>query len=117
MRAGGEIQAGVYGNHMGVNTTIGSNLLQTPDFREHLAANDVSFVGQVNLLATYRINYQWSLRGGYQFLYVDGVALAPENFNPVPPNINNPFNVRKTIVNTNGNVFYHGWNVGVEYMW
>ena len=84
---------------------------------QHLAANDVSFVGQANLLATYRINYQWTLRAGYQFLFVDGVALASENFNPVLPNINNPFNPRKTIVNTNGNVFYHGWNIGAEYMW
>jgi hypothetical protein len=118
LRAGAELQAGVYGNHAGVNTIIGSNLVPPSQaFREHLAANDVSFIGQANLLATYRINYQWSLRGGYQFLYVDGVALAPENFNPLPPNVNNPFNPRKLIVNTHGSVFYHGWNVGLEYMW
>lgn len=116
LRAGGEIQAGVYGNHMNINTTIGSNQ-NTPDLTERLEANDVSFIGQINLLATYRINYQWTVRGGYQFLYVDGVALAPENFNPVPLGFNNPFDPRVALVNDNGNVFYHGWNVGLEFMW
>jgi len=116
LRAGAELQAGVYGNHIGVNTTIGSNMTQT-QFREHLADNNVSFLGQVNLLATYRINYNWSLRGGYQFLYVSGVALAPENFNPVAPFINDPFRPRVQHVFDNGFAFYHGWNVGVEFMW
>jgi hypothetical protein len=116
LRAGGEVKAGVYGNHMNVNTTVGSNLIAN-DFFEFQQANDVAFIGQANLLATYRINYQWTLRGGYTFLYVDGVALASENFNPLPPLVNNPFRPRVPFVNDNGNVFYHGWNVGVEFMW
>jgi hypothetical protein len=117
LRAGGELQAGVYGNHMNINRTIGSNLVPpTVLAQERMQSNDVSFIGQANLLLTYRINYQWTLRGGYQFLIVDGVALASENFNPSPPFLNNPF-ARPTKVNDNGTVFYHGWNVGVEYMW
>jgi hypothetical protein len=116
LRLGGELQAGVYGNHINANTTFGSNLIPG-DFRDDLQRNDVAFIGQANLLATYRINYQWTLRGGYQFLFVDGVALAPENFNPQPAFVNNPFAPRTTFVNDDGNVFYHGWNVGLEYMW
>jgi hypothetical protein len=112
-RAGGEFQAGVYGNHMNINTIAGSNL-NTVILRENLNSNDVSLVTQANLLTTYRFNYQWSGRIGYQFLYVDGVALASENFNPVPLNLNAP---RAPRTNDNGNVFYHGWNVGLEYMW
>jgi hypothetical protein len=117
LRAGGELKAGVYGNHMNVNTTFGSDLLIGSDFIEQQTANDVAFIGQANLLATYRINYQWTLRAGYTFLFVDGVALAPENLNPLPPLVNNPFRPRVPFVNDNGNVFYHGWNVGVEFMW
>jgi hypothetical protein len=117
LRAGGELQAGVYGNHMNINTTIGSNLVGPIGPNERLVRNDVSFIGQANLLLTYRLNYQWTLRGGYNFLFVDGVALAPENFNPVPPNFNNPFNPHTHIINDNGSVFYHGWNVGLEFMW
>jgi hypothetical protein len=116
LRVGGELQAGVYGNHMNINTTIGSN--QVPNFSTplRLNSNDVSFVGQANLLVTYRINYQWTLRGGYQFLFVDGVALATENFNPQPPIVNNPF-TPSFATNDNGNIFLHGWNVGLEFMW
>jgi len=118
LRAGGEVQAGVYGNHMNINTTIGSNVPGTTvDFRENLVNNDVAFLGQINLLATYRINYQWTIRGSYQFLYLDGVALAPENFNTILPAINDPLFPRQTVKNDNGNVFYHGWNVGLEFMW
>ncbi|HEY2413631.1 MAG TPA: hypothetical protein VGI40_15380 [Pirellulaceae bacterium] len=113
LRIGGEFQGGVYGNHMNINTTVGSNLTSA-QFREKLQSNDVSFIGQANLLATYRFNYQWSGRIGYQFLYVDGVALASENFNATPPLVS-PLHVPR--LNDNGNVFYHGWNVGLEYMW
>jgi hypothetical protein len=115
LRAGGELQAGVYGNHMNINTTIGSTLRQG-DFQEELKANDVAFIGQANLLMTYRINYQWTLRGGYTFLFVDGVALASENFNTAPPEIFTGV-PRPEFRNDDGNVFYHGWNVGLEYMW
>ena len=113
LRAGGEFQAGVYGNHMNINTTAGSNL-NTNVFRENLQANDVAFVGQANLLTTYRFNYQWTGRFGYQFLFVDGVALAAENFNPAPPLVDVP---REQVTNDDGNVFWHGWSVGLEYMW
>jgi hypothetical protein len=114
LRVGGEFQAGVYGNHMNINNVYSTNLTPGTGVRERLGSNDVSFIGQTNLLATYRFNYQWSGRIGYQFLYVDGVALASENFNPLPPLLNAP---RATKINDNGNVFYHGWNIGLEYMW
>jgi hypothetical protein len=116
LRAGGELQAGVYGNHINVNTTIGTNTIAA-DFTEPQDTNDVAFIGQANLLATYRINYQWTARVGYQFLFVEGVALAPENFNPALPVAIFPTGSRVPTINDNGNVFYHGWNVGVEYMW
>jgi hypothetical protein len=43
--------------------------------------------------------------------------LASENFNSLPPNVNNGFRPHVALINDNGSVFYHGWNVGVEYMW
>jgi hypothetical protein len=113
LRLGGELKAGVFGNHMNANTIIGVNTGADP-FVENLDGNDVSFVGEANILATYRLNDQWTLRGGYNFVFVDGVALAPENFNPVPPF--GPL-TRTPFINDNGNVFYHGWNAGLEFMW
>jgi hypothetical protein len=121
LRVGGEFQAGVYGNHAGMNNTLSTNLIP-PGTKGHMlkefeSDTQVAFLSQANLLATYRLNYQWTLRTGYQFLFVDGVALAPENFNPVPIGTNNLFRPHVKSINVNGDVFYHGWNVGLEYMW
>ena len=77
----------------------------------------MSLLGEANLLATYRLNYQWTLRGGYQFLYVDGVALASENFNSAPPALLDPDSTRVGSINDNGAVFLHGWFLGTEFMW
>ena len=119
LRLGGEIKAGVYGNHMNANTTIGVNNGNIPTFTERVSINDVAFIGQADLTATYRINYNWTARIGYQFLFVDGVALAGENFNTLPPAlfVPPPGATRVPTINDNGNVFYHGWTAGLEFMW
>ncbi len=116
LRAGGEVQAGVYGNPHDINTTIGSNLPNTPDFLERLEANDVAFIGQINLLTTYRITINGLCAAAISFLFVDGVAWRRRTSTglAVPQQ---PFTPREQITNDNGNVFYHGWNVGLEFMW
>jgi hypothetical protein len=118
-RLGGEVQAGVYGNHITTLNTIGVNDVAAPNnqFQEKIKDTNVAFVGQVNLMATYRLNYSWTLRGGYQFLYLSGLALATENFNPAPPALLFPAGSRQPLVHDSGNIFYHGWNVGLEYLW
>jgi hypothetical protein len=119
LRMGGEAKLGVYGNHMNANTTAGVNNGNIPTFSERVEVNDVSFIAQADLTATYRFNYQWTGRIGYQFLFVDGVALATENFNTAPPAlfIPPPGVTRTPFINDNGNVFYHGWYAGLEFMW
>jgi hypothetical protein len=119
LRVGTEGKAAVLANRAAVESTISTNVPDEdgnpqPAFVEDLVANDVSFLGEANVLVTYRLNYQWALRGGYSFLYVDGVALAPENFNAQPPFVNG---TRVTSINDNGSVFYHGWFAGAEFMW
>ena len=118
LRVGAEGKAAVLGNHIAVENTITTNVPIDGVFPaplvEDLVEDDVSFLGEANLLVTYRLNYQWTLRGGYHFLYVDGVALAPENFNSRPPALDAP---RTPFLNDNGAVFYHGWFAGAEFMW
>lgn len=112
LRVGVDGRAGVYGNHANLNTTIFTNTGFGP-FQEQIDKNDVAFIGQLELMTTYRINYQWTARAGYQFLYVDGVALATENFNTVPP-----FGQTRTpFLDDDGTVFYHGFTAGLEFMW
>jgi hypothetical protein len=70
-------------------------------------------------MATYRINYQWTFKAGYHLLFVDGATLATEQFNtdapltlfPLAPGEREPF------TNNNGQLFYHGWTAGFEFLW
>lgn len=115
---GGELKAGIYGNHAHQNTLIQATTL-AGGFYETTAGDDAAFVGEANLMAIYRINYNWTFRAGYNLMFVDGLALAIENFNTSPPALSNPTLVpdRVPFFNDNGNIFYHGWSAGVEWLW
>jgi hypothetical protein len=118
LRLGAEAKAGVYYNDMDVNTDIAATT--TPvGFREELDQNDVALLGDASVYLTYRLTYQWTARFGYHALYVEGVALAGENFNTTPPAILFPTapGTRVPTVNDDGEIFYHGWFGGVEFMW
>jgi hypothetical protein len=117
IRVGGELKGGVYGNHANSNNTITTSVGPTT-FSESLVENDVAFIGEANLQALYRISYNWTLKFGYTMMYVDGVALAPDNFNTVPPAVLFPTpDARVASINTNSEVFYHGFTAGVEFLW
>ena len=114
---GGELKAGVYGNYAQQGTHIlatTTNLAFANEAFESDTATSGSFVGQGNLMLVYRTSPNWTLRGGYTFLYLDGVALASENFNSSVPFSNLRTEPR---VNHNGSVFYHGFTAGLEWMW
>ena len=122
LRLGGEFKAGIYGNHARQNTHLlaGSQGNTIFDSLEGLKSNEAALVSEANLMTTYRINHKWTIKAGYTFLFVDGVALAIENFNPSPPTFSGApgFNFnRQPFINTGGNVFYHGATLGLEYMW
>lgn len=117
IKIGGELKVGVYGNHAGVDNLILSSAVPAP-FEEDLNRNDVAFVGEANFQALYRINYNWTLKFGYTLLYVDGVALAPNNFNTTPPAVLFPTpENRVAFIDTNSSVFYHGFTGGLEFLW
>ena len=117
LRVGAEVKGGVYGNHYNVDNAVRTNTT-TDEFLEEISTSDISFLTQADLLATYRINYQWTLKAGYQFLYVAGVALASEQFNAPPTSIfpTSPRN-RTPFTDDDGELFYHGYSVGAEFCW
>jgi hypothetical protein len=116
LRFGGEGKFGVFGNHANIDSRISTSLGDV--FTESLTVGDVSFIGDVAAYATYRINYNWTFKAGYQALYVEGVSLAGENFNPQPPAIfTGGVPTRVATARENGNVFYHGFTATMEYLW
>jgi hypothetical protein len=114
---GTDMKAGVYGNHAKQNTRVFGSTTgggTSADLLESSDNNDVAVIGEANVMFAWRVNPNCTLRAGYSALYVDGVALAPENFNTA-----NPFNNTRTVaeLDDNGHVFYHGGFAGFEWMW
>jgi hypothetical protein len=116
LRLGTEGKVGVYGNNASQHTALTATSLGVP-YTETASSNDVAFVGDASVYLTYRISYQFNLKVGYNFLFVDGLALGAENFNAAPPNTFMMGSNRVASLNDNGNVFYSGASVGFEYNW
>jgi hypothetical protein len=114
---GTDLKAGIYGNHAKQNTHVFGSTTgggTSADLRETSSNNDVAVVGEGNVTMIWKVNPNVTIRAGYTALYLDGVALAPENFNA-----SNPFNNARTPaeLDDNGHVFYHGGFGGFEWMW
>lgn len=113
LRFGGEAKVGLFGNHAEQRTTIAVSELDGLLVEEE-ASDDVAFISEAQLTVTWRLSQHWTLRGGYHVLFIEGVALAPENFNEAPPFIDGE---RVPFINDNGNAFYHGFTGGLEWAW
>lgn len=70
----------------------------------------VGFIGDINVNLAYRLNDTWRLRTGYNFLWLTGVALAPNQFDFGGPTAG-------TGLNGGAGVFLHGANLGLEASW
>ena len=116
LSVGAEVKAGIYGTRAEQNTFIDLAGGVPVNYFEEAAVEEAALVAEAGLMGIWRVNQHWTIRAGYQMLFVDGVALAPENFNSDPPFVNVPPQ-RPAFVNANGNVFYHGLTIGGEWMW
>ena len=82
-------------------------------YRPQTSARDVGvgFVGDINYSLVRRLNDRWSLRAGYNLIWLSGVALAPNQFD---------FSFTTTSgtqLVDGGSVFLHGANLGLEAQW
>jgi hypothetical protein len=105
-------KAGIFGNDVGQRQFV-TDFPQGFLARPLTGADDgrAAFVGELNLSLNYRLTDVWSVRGGYNVLWIEGVALAPDqlDFTRVPAS--------GTDLNVNGGVFAHGAHVGVAARW
>ena len=106
-------KAGIYGNEAQEKQTV----LDCPDLypvRPTVTGRgaQAAFVGEINLSAIYQLTKTWNIRAGYNLLWIDGVALAP---NQLDFTYNLPTTGRQ--LNTDGGVFYHGASIGLEARW
>ncbi len=71
----------------------------------------VGFVGDINLSTIYRLTDVWGIRAGYNLIWIDGLALAPNQYN---------FGVNDgagSALVSGGGVFMNGANLGLEARW
>lgn len=111
-------KAGVYGTNADQEL---SQLTLTPDpndgdarQKQALASGDrsrTSFIGEADLTASYKLTGHVTLRGGYQLLWVNGVALASEQLGAIDP-ITGPV---ASGIDSDSDVFYHGAKASVDF--
>ena len=78
------------------------------NYTTDLHENGVSYLAQGGVTARYHLRPNLSLRAGWEFMFLTGLALAPNqaDFNPATAQLN-----------LGGDVFYHGVSFGTEYYW
>ncbi len=121
LQVGVEGKGGIFGNHAEVEAQIFSNSI--PGAREHLQDGKTAYLSELTASLVYRLSYSWSLKTSYNLLYVDNVALAPENYNT--RDLSNAlgsgtgaFTVNRfPFIDVDGEVLYQGWSIGGEYLW
>ncbi|NBT13063.1 MAG: hypothetical protein EBS56_05695 [Planctomycetia bacterium] len=73
--------------------------------------SSVGFIGDINLSTVYRLTDVWGIRAGYNLIWIDGLALAPNQFNFAVAD-----NAGSALV-SGGGVFLNGANLGLEARW
>ena len=102
-----KLRAGVYGNECGNNVRI-IQAFGRP-YASHATDSHTAFLGELGLTGTVQLVDCLALRAGYQLMWLEGVALAPEQ---VP--VSDPAN-RLATVDTSGSPLYHGVVISLEY--
>jgi hypothetical protein len=78
-------------------------------------AGSAAFLGELGLNATYTLTRWLAIQAGYRVMFLDGVAMAGEQYSTThAPNL--PGTLQSTRIN-NGDVFLHGFNVGLVANW
>lgn len=106
----GIFRAGIYGNNAKQTTqsVLGN---QIPNSVSSLTAStsETSFVGEVGLRGVYQLTNTLAVYGGYSMLWLEGIALAPEQLA-----VTNLFGNPSAGINTGGGLFFHGATVGLQ---
>jgi len=110
----GTAKAGLAGSIMSQSSgPITSTLAPGQIFRQPTSATagGVGLLSMVNVSAIYRLTDHWGLRAGYNLIWLDGLALAPDQWD-----FTNTAASGTSLVG-GGSLFLHGANLGVERRW
>lgn len=129
---GADAKLGIFNNDYELETVFQTSDGGPEQFSEMTGNDQAAFLGELRLMLVADLLPNLSLRGGYEVLFMNSVALVGQNFNPGSPygftgadisgdgmGDNDPSIVppRDQFRLDQGNVAFHGWNVGFEYIW
>ena len=105
-------KAGLFGNAAQQNQSV----TDFPNFplRPTVSSSggEVAFVSEINLSAFYRLTDVWNVRAGYNVMWIEGLALAPDQLD-----FNFATSPSGNQLHTGGGMFLQGVNVGLEARW
>jgi len=103
-------KAGIYGNAAEQSQFVGTDGGATIRDSE-TTGSDVAFVGDIMLTGRYHFSSAVALQGGYQAMWMDGLALAANQLD-----FSDAAGAGQTL-DLKGNVFIHGAHVGLLIVW
>jgi hypothetical protein len=125
LRIGAEGKAGIFNNNYEVHTLVTTTPplsvppapLVPPELDERFEDDEVAFISEASVDIVADILPSWSIRAGYEVLFLNSIVLAGENFNTASPYGLPGQAPRIPFVAEQGRAFYHGGHVGLEFIW
>ena len=108
----GWAKAGLLGNYQ---EQIQDPLVDYTGFQQRpglsATGTETAFIGDINLSVIYRLTDVWGIRAGYNTVWINGLALAPNQFSFANTD------VAGTALASSGGIFLSGANLGIEARW
>lgn len=114
-RIGAYGKAGIYNNRCEVDRQLTGSALPGGTTFEQVKADHVSFIGEGGVSIVADILPSWSLRAGYDVLFINTAALAANNFDFYPTVWEG--DPRPLTLYEESSALYHGANLGLEFVW
>ncbi len=128
-RIGNETKVGLYNNDYKVRNSVAASDASLNNVQTQLSGDQASFLGEMKFMAVADLTPSWSLKAGYELLFISDLALAGDSLATAQPygDINNisqglatalPAGVGPAAGATaDGEAFFHGFTLGAEYVW
>ena len=119
LRLGAEGKVGIYNNHYTLQNQIVTTPLGTtpPTLFEQFEDHNIAFISEASVDLVADILPSWSIRAGYEVLFINSLVLAGENFNTASPYGLPGQPERVPFVFDQGDAIYHGGHAGIEFIW
>jgi hypothetical protein len=111
VRVSADARSGLMVNFNEQRSEVSTNLFSLGG--DQIRDETLALVADAGVSLTWDITCWLSLTGGYRVMYLDGIALAPNNFNPVLPGSG----LRTPFLDNDGSILFHGATAGLEVRW